>query len=130
MGPGLRAVLTGAGVALALSLPAALAAQVIDALHDGDDTPAAALLLVPVVLAGALLGGLAVGRRAIRRPHLAGAAAGALAIAVVQAIGVARRLIAEETVTWSAVPVTIAVGAALGALGAALTAQRAGRKRP
>lgn len=130
MGPGLRAVLTGAGVALALSLPAALAAQVIDALHDGDDTPAAALLLVPVVLAGALLGGLAVGRRAIRRPDLTGAAAGALAIAVVQAIGVARRLIAEETVTWSAVPVTIAVGAALGALGAALTAQRAGRKRP
>lgn len=130
MGPGLRAVLTGAGVALAVSLPAALAAQVIDALHDGDGTPAAVLLLVPVVLAGALVGGLAVGRRPGGRAPVVGAAAGALAIAVVQGMGVARRLIADEPVTWSAVPATIAVGAALGAIGATLTARRAGRKRP
>lgn len=130
MGPGPRAVLIGAGVALALSLPVALVAQVVDALHDGDDTPTAVLLLAPVVLAGALLGGLAVGRRGLTRPQLPGAAAGALAIAVVQGIGVARRLIAEEDVTWSAVPVTIAVGAALGAIGATLTAPRTGRKRP
>ena len=124
-----RLALSGVGVALAVALPAALAAQVVDALHEGEGTPSGVLLLAPVVLAGALVGGLVVGHRRPARPWLLGGTAGAVAIALVQALGVARRLIADEGVTWSAVPVTVVLGGALGALGALLASRRAGRKR-
>jgi membrane associated rhomboid family serine protease len=130
MGDGLRLVATGTGVALAVAMPAALAAQVIDALDESTGTPTAVLLLAPAVLAGAFVGGVVVGRH--RPPHAValGAVAGLLALGVVLALGVARRLVADEVVAWSAVPAWLVAGAALGALGALPARRRAGRKRP
>jgi hypothetical protein len=130
MGDGPRLVATGTGVALAVAMPAALAAQVIDALDESTGTPIAVLLLAPAVLAGAFVGGVVVGRR--RPPHAValGAVSGLLALSVVLGLGVARRLVADEVVTWSAVPAWLIAGAALGALGALPAWRRAGRKRP
>jgi hypothetical protein len=130
-------VVLGAGVALAVALPAALVAQVADALAEGDDGAPAALTypLAGLVLLGAAVGGRAVGRHVGlgggrgRAPALGGAA-GLVAVTVVQVLGVARRLVADEDVAWGTIPVVLVVGAALAAGAAALASRRAGRTRP
>jgi hypothetical protein len=83
MGDGLRLVATGTGVALAVAMPAALAAQVIDALDESTGTPTAVLLLaLGVVLALGVARRLAadevVAWSAVPAWLVAGAALGAL----------------------------------------------------
>ncbi len=130
--PLLRAVAAGAGTALAIAFPAALLAQILDALSD-DDPPAYVFALVPVVLAGALVGGWVAGRRAVdapqpARPWVAGALASLAAIGLVLAMGVARRAAADEAIAWSSLPALAALAAALGA-GTGAVGGRPGRTR-
>ena len=119
----------GIGVALAVAVPAALAAQVLDAATD-DDPGLLAYALALLVLAGAVLGGRAVARQAPDRPVLLGAAAGFVAIALVQVLGALRRSVAGHDVAWATVPLVTLVAVGLAAGAAALTGRRPGRTRP
>lgn len=126
-----RVVVLGAGAALALALPAALLAQVLDALRDDSrGVDGVVYALAGAVLAGMIVGGVVVGRQRPSRPAVSGALAGGAAIVVVLALGVARRLAGGDEVAWSTVPAPIGASAALAAVASALSARSAGRKRP
>lgn len=122
----LAAVGRGALVALAVAGPATLLAQVIDLVVDGNGP--VAYLLSLVVLAGIAVGGWSVGQRG-EGPAVAGAA-GLLAIVVVQALGIARRTVADEDVAWTTVPAVTLLALAIAVGTATLAARRAGRTRP
>lgn len=128
-------VALGAGAALAVALPAALLAQVLDALRDDDAGGGiVTYVLASVVLVGVALGG-AVAGRAGRRGHrssaaLAGAASALVAIALVLLLGVTRRLVAGEDVAWATVPATALLATLIGAGAAALGSGPAARTRP
>ncbi len=125
---GARAVATGAGVALAMALPAALAAQVLDVVRDGDGVSPATYALALVVLLGMAAGGFVVGHQggSVR----AAAASGAVAIALVQTLGVVRQAVADEEVTWVGIPLTVALAIALAVVGGTMGRRRAARTRP
>lgn len=131
MGPTGRAAALGTGAALAIALPAAFLAQVLDARRDGGTGDGPVLyVLAAVVLAGMAVGGLVVGRQRPPHPATTAAGAGLGAIAVVLALGVARRLAAGDDVAWGAVPGPIALATTLAAAAGALSSRSAGRKRP
>jgi hypothetical protein len=126
-----RVVALGAGVALALALPAALLAEALEALRDdGDDAGAVTYVLAIVVLAAMALGGCAVGRQRTQPVVALGAAAGFVAISLVLALGIARQVVAGGDVAWGTVPATALLAVALAATGSALTARQTGRTRP
>jgi putative membrane protein (TIGR04086 family) len=117
------------GSALAVALPASLLAQVIDTADGRDDPPAVVYLLVAVVLAAMGVGGWVVGRRRPARPAPLGATVGLAAIAVIQVLGVVRRLVAGDDVAWATIPLTVALAMAVGAGAAVLGARQPGRTR-
>jgi hypothetical protein len=110
----------GAGVALAVSLPPTLAAQILDALSDDDLTNPVTVPLSLLVMLGPVAGGWVVGRRRPPRYLLLGAAAGAAALAVVAVLGAARRASAGDDVEPFVVPAMLLWGGLLGAVGSAL----------
>ena len=124
----------GVGAALAVAFPAALVGQVVDALVEGDDTPAAVYLLVPVILGAMVLGGWVTGARgrsaADARPRMEAAVTGLLAITVVLGLGAARQAAAGDDVAWATVPGTALVAVALAVAGSALGRRAPGRTRP
>ena len=95
------AVWRGAVTALLIALPAGVVNQFV---VGGDGTSLVVLLLWIVIMFGAATGGYAVLRLAPSAglPHAA--AAGALAYAAVQLLGVIRRLASGETISWIAYP--------------------------
>jgi hypothetical protein len=123
-------VALGSGAALAVALPAALLAQVLEAVRDGGGgLSGLSYAMAVVVLAGMAIGGWVVGTRAPQAPVLVGAAAGLGAIAVILALGIARRSISGEDVAWRTVPVTASLAIALAATGSVLGARQAARTR-
>jgi len=117
-------------MALSVALPAALLAQVLEAVRDDGDGPGTlSYAMAVVVLAGMVLGGWAVGSRARQASLLLGAAAGLCAIAVVLTLGIARRSIAGDDVAWPTVPATASLAMALAAAGSVLGARQAARTR-
>jgi hypothetical protein len=123
-------VARGVGLALAVAVPAALLAQIVDAVSD--EAPAlVAYPLALVVLVGMAVGGREVGRDAAVpvAPRL-GALTGLVAIALVQGLGIARRAAAGDDVAWATIPAVVFVAVALAAVAATLAARRAGRTRP
>jgi hypothetical protein len=126
-----RAVATGIGAALAIALPAALVAQILDARHDEDaGTSPLAYLLAVLVLVGVAVGGAVAGRQRAARPAATGALVGAAAVGIVLVLGIARRVVAGEDVAWVTVPGTVGVASGIGAAASALAARAAGRTRP
>ena len=128
-------VALGAGVALAIALPAALLAQVLDALRNDDDSGGiATYVLAVMVLVGTSVGGgiaaraSGTARRAVAA--LLGAAAALVAIVLVLALGIARRLVAGEEVAWATAPATALVATLLGTIAGALRARPTARTRP
>jgi hypothetical protein len=119
----------GVGLALAVAVPAALLAQVVDAVSD-DDPGLLTYPLALVVLAGMVVGGDFVGRRAAGAPARLGAITGLVAITVVQALGIARRAVAGDDIAWATVPAVTAVAVLLAAGAGARRARQAGRTRP
>lgn len=119
----------GVGAALAVSLPAALVAQILDALRDDDLPNTVTVPLSVVVLAGAVVGGAVVGRRGSNRHGLVAALVGLVTLGVIVGLGALRRSVAGEDVTPFAVPAAMALGAVLGWLGGTLGACWAGRTR-
>lgn len=123
-----RAILAGAGAGLAVSLPAALIAQILAAVTD-DDPPAAAVVgLAAAAVAGAILGGWTV--RRLRGGPAGGLLAGATALGVVAALGVLRRVAAGDPHGSAAVLAAAVLGGLAGGLGWALGPDRAARTRP
>jgi hypothetical protein len=117
------------GFGLAVSMPAAIVAQVLDALLD----PAPSGLSYPlslVVLAGPCVAGVVVGLHApARRSRLAGAV-GVATLAVVLGLGIARRAAGGDDVAWGTVPFVLLLGGLLAAVAARCTPSRPGRTRP
>jgi putative membrane protein (TIGR04086 family) len=124
------AVLLGAGVALAIAVPAALLAQIADTLADDRPTPGWVYLLVLVVMLGLTVGGVAAGRRAPDHAGAAGALAGLTAIVVVQVVGILRREVIDADVAWATIPFTTGLGVVFGYLGGAAGSHWPGRTRP
>lgn len=124
----LATLVVGLGTALALSLPAALVAQILDAERKGDLSVLVIVPLAAIVLLGALAGGWAVARRAEGRRSLAGLV-GAVALGLVVGLGQVRAWASEERVYATVVPIAMAAGAALGIIGAALGTRPAARTR-
>jgi peptidoglycan/LPS O-acetylase OafA/YrhL len=125
----LRGVGIGLGAALAVSLPPALLAQVLDAVLDDDLPLLVTTPLAVAVLGGAVAGGWAVARRS-RGPRLLGALVGAVVLGLVVGLGVLRERASGEEARAAVVPVAMVAGAALGLLGSSLGARRAARTRP
>ncbi len=120
----------GLGAALAVSLPAMLVAQILDATLDGDLPVGVTVPLSLVALGGAVVGGIVVGGRAERRPRSAAALVGAVALGAIAVLGTVRRSAAGDDPVVLLVPVAIVVGSMLGMLGGALRTSRPGRTRP
>jgi putative membrane protein (TIGR04086 family) len=117
-----RAVLLGAAVAMAIALPAAIAAEV---LVDSDES-AFGLPLFALVLVAFGFGGFVAARRTTRSPLSNGAVAALVAYVIIQGVGVVRRVIAEETVSPAAIVFAALLASSTGLLGAFLADRRAG----
>lgn len=120
-----RAVIAGAGAALALAVPAALVGQIVDSTADGDGNRAVLGLAYLVVLTGLAVGGYVAGGRAPADPMMHGASAALLAFAIVQAVGVVRRLVGDDDISWVAIAFNAVMSACIGTVGGYVAARRA-----
>lgn len=124
-----RAVAVGAGVALAICVPAAILAQVLDRAGTVDDDSSWLLVLFVVILLGMGVGGYVAAVRRLDAPLTNGAVAALAAYLLVQAIGAVRLLAAGDDVTWAAIPFFALLAAAAGMAGGLVADRRARRPR-
>ncbi len=112
-----RSVLVGMGVALAICVPAALLAQLLDRADRVDDNSSVLLALFVVILAGMGAGGYVAARRRPDAPLSNGAVAALGAYLLVQTIGAMRLLARGDEVTWVAIPFFALLAATAGVAG-------------
>ena len=124
-----RAVAVGAGVALAICVPAAILAQILDDAGSVDDDSAWLLVLFGVILVGMGLGGYAAAVRRLDAPLTNGAVAALAAYLLVQTIGAIRLLLSGDDVTWVAIPFFALLSSAAGMAGGLLADHRARNPR-
>jgi peptidoglycan/LPS O-acetylase OafA/YrhL len=125
-----RAALVGIGTALGISFVGALVAQVADALRDEQGLPGwFVALCVGVVLLGPLVGAAVSARRHPARPIAVGATVGAVALAAVATLSLARAAVGGHDTSPRTLPVIILLGALLGCIGAAAGSARPARTR-
>lgn len=125
----LRAVAVGAAVALAVCVPAALLAQVLDEAGTVDDDSAWLLVLFCVILVGMGIGGYAAAVRRLDAPLTNGALAALAAYLLVQTIGAIRLLATGDDVTWAAIPFFALLSASAGMAGGLVADHRARHPR-
>lgn len=123
------AVFAGAGVTLAVAVPVALLAQVLDDAGTVDDDSAWLFVLFVVILLAMAGGGYVAAARRADAPLVNGAMASLLAYGVVQVIGAIRLLATDGSVAWAAIPFFALLAAAAGMCGGLLADHRA-RSRP
>ena len=124
-----RAVAIGAGIALAICVPAAILAQVLDEAGSVDDDSSWLLVLFAVILVGMGVGGHAAAVRRLDAPLTNGAVAALAAYLLVQGIGAARLLASGDDVTWAAIPFFALLSAAAGMAGGLVADHRARQPR-
>lgn len=124
-----RAVAVGAGVALAICVPAAILAQVLDRAGTIDDDSSWLLVLFVVILLGMGSGGYVAAVRRLDAPLTNGAVAALSAYLIVQTIGAIRLLAAGDDVTWAAIPFFALLAAAAGMAGGLAADRRARQPR-
>jgi putative membrane protein (TIGR04086 family) len=124
-----RAVAVGAGVALAICVPAAILAQVLDEAGSVDDDSSWLLVLFGVILVGMGIGGFVAAERRLDAPLTNGAVAALAAYLLVQTIGAIRLLASGDDVTWVAIPFFALLSAAAGMAGGLVADHRARRPR-
>ena len=113
---------------LTLSLPAAIFVAVFNGEDIGKDQSKWILAALLVIVLGYLAGGAQAGYRATDMPFLNGAVATLGAFAIVQAVGVVRRLITGEGVSFSALVFNGLLASSIGVIGAWFGTRRATRK--
>jgi putative membrane protein (TIGR04086 family) len=119
-----RAVVAGTSIALAIAVPAALISQLLDTkgtVHDHSGVLAVAFI---VVLVGFVAGGFVAGSKRTDAPLANGAMAALLAFAIVQGVGVIRRSITGDDISWLAIPFNGLIAASLGVLGGYVAGRR------
>ena len=114
------AVLRGASVAICICLPAALAAQALVDVDEGEETSNLVFLFFALVLAGFALGGWWAARSAPTAPFSNGAVAALAAFAVIQGVALVVRLIGDEPVNVPALVFNGVVAYGAGLLGASI----------
>lgn len=124
-----RAVAAGAGVALAICVPAAILAQVLDEAGTVDDNSSWLIVLFGVILVGMATGGFVAANRRLDAPLTNSAVAALAAYLLVQTIGAIRLLASGEDVTWVAIPFFALLSSASGMTGGLLADHRARRPR-
>ena len=124
-----RAVAVGAGVALAICVPAALLAQVLDDAGTVDDDSSWLLVLFGVILVGMAVGGHAAAVRRLDAPLTNGAVAALAAYLLVQGIGAVRLLASGDDVSWVAIPFFALLSASAGMAGGLVADHRARHPR-
>lgn len=124
-----RAVVTGAAVALAIGVPAAILAQVLDEAGSVDDNSSWLLVLFGVILVGLGTGGYVAANRRLDAPLTNSAVAALAAYLLVQIIGAVRLLLAGDDVTWVAIPFFALLSASAGMAGGLLADHRARHPR-
>ena len=118
----LDALRTGGLVAAAIAVPAGILAQVLD--DDGDGSGWVALLAV-VVMAGLVIGAVVAARRQRVGLPLTHAMVTAVGVFVlVQAVGIVRRSIAGDDITWSRVASSFLLSLMAGVVGGLIASWR------
>lgn len=117
-------ILRGATVAICICLPAALAAQALVDVPEGDDPPATVFLFFALVLVGFAVGGWWAARSAPAAPYSNGAVAALAAFVVIQGIALVVRLVAGDPVNIPALVFNGLVAYGAGLLGAAIWTRR------
>jgi hypothetical protein len=118
------AILRGASVAICICLPAALAAQALVDVPEGDDPPATVFLFFALVLAGFAVGGWWAARSAPAAPYSNGAVAALAAFLVIQGIALVVRAVGGEGTNIVAIVFNGLVAYGAGLLGAAIWSRR------
>jgi hypothetical protein len=121
----MRRWLRGTAVALGVSFPVVIVAQVLSAVLDDLDAGLQVVLVV-LVLVGAVVGGASV---STARLDLAPVAAGATALGVLGTFGLALQAVRDDEAEVVVLPGIVLLGAVLGLLGWALHLAWAARTR-
>lgn len=124
-----RAVAAGAGVALAICVPAAILAQVLDEAGTVDDDSSWLLVLFAVILVGMGAGGYVAATRRLDAPLTNSALAALAAYLLVQTVGAIRLLASGDVVTWAAIPFFALLSASAGMAGGLMADHRARHPR-
>lgn len=124
-----RAVAAGAGVALAICVPAAILAQVLDEAGSVEDDSSWLLVLFGVILFGMATGGYVAANLRLDAPLTNSAVAAVAAYLLVQTVGAVRLLAAGDDVTWAAIPFFALLSATAGMVGGLVADRRARRPR-
>ena len=124
-----RSVVVGALVALAIAVPAAILAQVLDEAGTVDDDSSWLMVLFVVILGGLAAGGYVAAANRPDAPLTNSALAALGAYGLVQVIGAVRLLASGDDVTWVAIPFFALLSAAAGMTGGLLADRRARRPR-
>ena len=115
-----QALWRGTVTALVLVFPAAILNQLVVDGAEGDGVPPAAFLFWLLILLGGAAGGWAVIRLSNAAPLSYAAGAAALSYVIPQTIGVVRRLVVDEPVSWLGYPLLALLMATVGMLGGML----------
>lgn len=124
-----RAVAAGAGIALAICVPAALLAQLLDESGTVDDNSSWLIVLFGVILVGMGIGGFVAANLRLDAPLTNSAVAALAAYLLVQTIGAIRLLTSGGEVTWAAIPFFALLSASAGMAGGLLADRRARQPR-
>lgn len=119
------AVFAGALVTLAVSVPTALLAQVLDDAGSVDDDSPWLLAAFVVILVAMAAGGYVAAVRRPDAPLVNSAVAALAAYLVVQTVGVIRLLATDGDVAWAAIPFFSLLAAAAGMTGGLVADHRA-----
>lgn len=119
------AVFAGALVTLAVAVPTALLAQVLDDAGSVDDDSPWLLVAFVVILFSMAAGGFVAANRRPDAPLANSAAASLLAYLVVQVVGIVRLVATDGDVAWVAIPFFSLLAAAAGMTGGLFADHRA-----
>lgn len=117
-----RAVCFGALAAVVIALPLGLAGQIVVG-DDGTDNSLLSLVFLLPILLAFMVGGFIAGRRAAAAPLTNGALAALGAFALIQGVGLVRRVVTGGTISWTSLAFAAFLAYSCGLVGAGV-AQR------
>jgi putative membrane protein (TIGR04086 family) len=114
----LRAIALGAGVALAISVPASLLAEALDDSSNVDDDSAVVFVAAAVVVVGLAAGGAVAAAHEPATSLRHGALAALVAFAVVAVVAVVRRAANDDDLGWASLGLYAVLALWAGVIGA------------